>query len=166
MKLKYLFIILFLMIMCRLQAQHHHHTHTRNEVGLSTGAIYAIDDKAWGAGTHLHYFRTLGEHSRWALGGFVEQTWTHGTHFSLGIGAKYEVLERLQVGLFPGITFLKHQDDEHGHEKGNINRFSLHTEVVYDLFMIGKFHFGPVMDYSWSKNDSHTMLGIHGAYCF
>lgn len=63
------------------QDSHNHHHHERNEIGLSGGALYAIDDKKWGPGLHIHYYRTLGDHSRWAVGAFAEQAWLDGNHF-------------------------------------------------------------------------------------
>lgn len=153
----------------QLTAQHHDHGHSRNEIGLSTGAIYALDDSAWGTGVHIHYYRTLGIHSKWSVGGMAEYTWASSSHFTLGAGIKFEPFERFGIGVLPGVTFRPNHDHEgHDHEAHNDSNtsFSMHFEVVYDLFHWDKFHLGPVFDYSWSKNDSHLMLGVHAAFCF
>ncbi len=152
----------FIFTFISLSAQEHHHSHARNEVGLSTGAIYAPNDKMWGVGAHIHYFRTLSEHSKWALGGSFEEAWAEGNHFSIGAGVKYEVIERLELGLLPGITFLKHEEGESGYS----THFSLHVEAVYVLFEWKHFHLGPAIDYSWLKGDTHFMLGVHAAFSF
>ncbi len=148
-----------------------HHPHRRNEIGFSGGAIYTLDHKVWGGGIHIHYFRTLGEYSRWSLGGGLEQSWSDGNHFSVGVGTKYRIIDRLSIGIIPGIVFFKHDEDDvhagHEHEKSDRDtRFSVHFEVVYDLFHWERFHFGPAIDYSLSKNDSHFMAGLHFAFCF
>ncbi len=166
-----------ILYLTRLPAQNHDHEHghdhseLRNEIGIGGGALYSPDHETWGGGFHLHYFRALGLHGKWALGGGLELARIDGNHFTLGAGAKYQPIERLEIGLIPGITFFKHDDDEssdtHGHDdSGYRSRFSVHVEAVYDLLHFGKFHLGPAVDYSWSKDDAHFMLGVHAAYCF
>lgn len=175
MRNTFLLILIFCMVVSvRLNAQDHHldhdhgHHHSRNEIGFSGGAIYSFDHKEWGVGTHLHYYRTLGMHSKWSLGGMAEYVQVHGAHFTLGAGFKFQFTEKLGIGVLPGITFLSHDhshDEDHAeHDKKAI--FSAHFELVYDLFHWDKFHLGPVIDFSWSKNDSHSMIGIHAAFSF
>lgn len=170
MKSIYTLIILFAITVAPVYSQHKDHHHKRNEIGLSTGAMYGINDKKWGAGGHLHYSHSLSDHSRWAIGGFAEYAWLSGTHFSLGAGAKFQALDRLHLGIFPGITILKHKEDDHdhghSHDEGSKLRFSTHIEAAYDLFSINGVHFGIVADYAWAKHDSHVMLGIHTAFSF
>lgn len=157
----------------KAKAQEHEHSHARNEIGISPGATYSPSHKTWGFGIHAHYFRTLSEHSRWAVGGSVEQVSSHGSHWSLSVGPKYQILDRLSVAVMPGITFFKHDDDGHDPEIHTADdshdarrRFSLHTELVYDLIHLDHFHLGPTVDYSWSRNDAHFMIGVHCAYSF
>lgn len=154
---------------------HHDHHHSRNEIGINSGALYALNDKEWGAGVHIHYFRALGDHSRWSIGGFAEQTLFFDSHFSFGVGVKYELFKDLYISAMPGLAFSKHSHDiEHEHVHGadehhkenTKTKFSVHTELVYKLFEWGKFHMGPAIDYSWSKKDSHIMLGVHAAIDF
>lgn len=151
--------------------EHHDHTHELNELGLSGGGIYSPDHESWGGGVHLHYFRTLGLHSKWALGATFEQVWAEGNHFTIGAGVKYMITDRLNCAVMPGISFMKHEESvlRDGHEHTHADKktiFSLHTEIVYDLIHKDNFHIGPAIDYSWSKDDSHIMVGIHAAYCF
>lgn len=169
-------VALFLVIGTReIYAQHddEHHHHGLNEIGVNFGSLYAIDDKGWGAGVHMHYFRSLGEHSRWAIGGFVEQTLFMDNHFAMGVGAKFNLLDRLSLTAMPGIVFTKHDHsdhdhdhEDHSHDNSTKTKFSVHTELTYVLFEWGKFHMGPAIDYSWSKDDSHMMLGVHAAFDF
>ena len=172
--MKYLmtFIVLFYVSFIYAQEQeheheHHEHEHSRNEIGFSGGALYSFGHREWGGGAHLHYFRTLGLHSKWSIGGSIEQAWVNGNHFNMGAGIKYQLFNRLSIATFPGVTFFSHREkDEHDTHKPQKNRFTLHFELVYDLFYWKDFHFGTVLDYSLLKNDSHAMIGIHAAFCF
>lgn len=168
------FILIFVILFpLNIASQEHNHVHARNEIGISPGVTYSPSHENWGFGTHVHYFRTLGAHSPWALGGSVEGTFTHESHWTLSAGAKYQILDRLNLAVMPGITFLGHHGDEHPHdarhadEKQGVQlKFSIHFELVYDLIHWEHFHLGPAIDYSWSRNDTHFMLGVHFAYAF
>ena len=147
--------------------EHDEHEHSRNEIGFSAGSLYSLGHKEWGAGVHLHYFRTLGLHSKWSLGGAFEFARVDGNHFNIGVGVKYQLFNRMSIGALPGVTFLSHNDadtnDVHKHRKA---LFTVHFELVYDFFHWEKFHLGPVLEYSWKKGDAHAMIGIHAAFCF
>ena len=145
--------------------EHDGHKHLRNEIGISGGAFYSYEHREWGSGIHMHYFRTMGLHSNWSLGASLEQAWVDGNHVNVGIGIKYQLFTRLNIATFPGVTFFSHGDEGHDHSSLPA-KFTLHFELVYDLFHWDNFHFGPVIDYSWSKNHSHSMIGIHAAFCF
>ena len=145
----------------------HEHEHLRNEIGLGSGALYSLGHETWGVGTHLHYFRTLGMHSKWSLGGGVEQVWGIGSHFNVGAGVKYQLFNRMCLSLAPGITFFSHNEIEaHRRHKSQKTWFTTHFELIYDLFHWEHFHVGTVFDYSLTKDDSHVALGIHTAFCF
>ena len=143
-------------------AQKGSHHHDRNEIGFGFGAVYAMDDKVWGKGAHLHYFRSVKPESRLSFGCGLEQVWAGGQHFSINAGVKYELFERFDLGVMPGVTFFKHLHENQG---GN-SRFSLHFEVAYNLFNRGNFHLAPVVDYARVRGDAHLMPGLHLAYCF
>lgn len=167
MKIKIYISTLLLLYSFGTYAQEHHHDHPRNEIGISPGVTYSPSHDEWGFGVHAHYFRTLGEHSPWALGGSLEQVSSHGSHWTVGAGAKYEIFDKLNIGVMPGVTFFHHTHEhaeEHEHTKKA--RFSMHFELGYDLIHTEHFHFGPAIDYSWTKHDNHLMLGIHCAYGF
>jgi len=168
--MKYLMNFIILFCVSHIYAQkhiHHEHEHSRNEIGFSGGALFSLGHREWGGGAHLHYFRTLSLHSKWSIGGSVEQAWVDGCHFNLGAGIKYQLFNRLSIATFPGVTFFSHKEtDEHGTNEPQKNRFTLHFELVYDLFHWDSFHMGTVLDYSLVKNDSHAMIGVHAAFCF
>lgn len=167
-------MVVFMLLCAQKGYSQHNHEHKRNEIGINTGALYALDDKHWGAGVHFHYFRNLGDHSRWAIGGFVEQTFFFDSHFSFGAGVKFNAIDRLYVSAMPGVAFVKHdhshhhdhEDELHNHDNKTKAKFSVHGELVYVLFEREGFHMGPAFDYSWSKDDSHIMFGVHAAIDF
>ncbi|MGL5318181.1 MAG: hypothetical protein ACRC9Q_05750 [Bacteroidales bacterium] len=149
----------------------HNHVHGRNEIGLSVGPSYSFDHKEWKASAHVHYFRLLKPHSRWALGAGVESVFGEGSHYNFSAGVKYSPINHVQIALMPGVNLVK-EKGEHGHsgedafhDKFSV-RFAMHAEMVADLLIIGNFHMGPTMDFSWSKHHSHLMLGVHTAYSF
>ena len=167
-------IIIFVIFpIVHLSAQEHQHSHARNEIGISPGVTYSPSHKIWGGGIHAHYFRTLGEHSPWSLGGSAEFVTSHGSHWTLSLGSKYEIIDRLNLTVMPGITFFQHDEDGHNHSSHTDEdhhpknaQFSIHFELGYDLIHTKNFHLGPAIDYSWSKHDTHFMLGVHCAYAF
>lgn len=162
-------LVVLMLFPASVFSQEHDHSHARNEIGISPGATYSPSHHNWGFGLHAHYFRTLGDHSPWALGVSLEQVYAHGAHWTVSAGAKYTLFDKLNLAIMPGVTFFKHED-EHAHEEGHEHtskaRFSVHLEVGYDLIHWKHFHLGPAIDYSWSNNDTHFMFGVHCAYGF
>lgn len=135
------------------RAGHGEHAHPRNEAGLSLGAAYGIEHKEWAPAIHAHYFRTLAPHSRWALGAGIEFIPGEERHWEIGAGARFQVLNDLQLSLMPGISIV---------DKA---KFSLHTEAVYEAIHLGGFHFGPVVGYAWTRDHSHVSAGVHARFC-
>ena len=136
------------------RAGHGEHAHPRNEAGLSLGAAYGIEHKEWAPAIHAHYFRTLAPHSRWALGAGIEFIPGEERHWEIGAGARFQVLNDLQLSLMPGISIV---------DKAKV---SLHTEAVYEAIHLWGFHFGPVVGYAWTRDHSHVSAGIHAAFAF
>lgn len=170
--MKTIIILLFIALLpVGLSAQEHDHDHGLNEIGISPGATYSPSHHNWGFGLHAHYFRKLSEHCPWSLGASVEQVYSHGSHWTISTGAKYTFLDKLNLAVMPGITFFRHNHEEHaahGEEDEHPGKaqFSIHFELGYDLVHLKNFHFGPAIDYSWSRHDTHFMLGVHCAYGF
>lgn len=165
--MKTIVLIFALMLSICIVAQEHHHA--RNEIGISPGITYSPSHHNWGFGIHAHYFRTLGDHSPWALGTSLEQVYAHGAHWTMSIGGKYEIIDRLNLAIMPGVTFfIRNHEHDHGErdEHSKKAQFSVHFEIAYDLIHLEHFHMGPAIDYSWSKHDSHFAVGIHCAYGF
>ncbi|MGL4992552.1 MAG: hypothetical protein ACRC6R_00210 [Bacteroidales bacterium] len=149
------------------------HEHGQNEIGVSFGPNYSIEHKEWRAGAHMHFFRGLTPHSKWKLGGGLEYIFGDGKHYNISMGASYSPFNHFHMTIMPGINLIEEEEHDHKeelkehHENDGLKLgFALHGEIVYDLFVIGKFHLGPTIDFSWSPNHSHIMAGIHTAYSF
>lgn len=130
------------------------HTHPRNEIGFGVSGVYEIEHGEWTPGVHLHYYRSITPHSRWALGGGIEYLKGDEKHFEVGMGVRYEPVAHLHLTLAPGITIT------------GATRLSLHTEATYEILGIGNFHLGPVVGYAWSLGHSHLSVGVHAAVGF
>ena len=130
-----------------------------NEIGISAGTIYSPNHEEWGKAAHIHYFRTISRSGSWSLGGSVEQAWIDGSHWAFAAGVKYQ-LDHFSLGVLPGVMLLNHDNAE------KKTLFSIHSEIVYDLIHLQKFHLGPAIDFAWAKNHTHLMFGIHGALSF
>jgi hypothetical protein len=161
----FLFSCLFYVSFIHAQECEHGHIHLRNEAGFGSGAVYSFGHKTWGAGMHLHCFHTLGPHSRWSLGGSIEQVWNEDSHFNIGAAVKYQISYSWSFGIAPGVTFFSHNETEANHETAK-TRFTMHFETIYDILHWDLFHLGLALDCSLTKGDSHAALGIHAAYCF
>lgn len=155
-------LLLVLVILCadlKVKAQENHKKHEcgghpRNELGLGASAAYEVNHREWAPSFHLHYFRALTPHSRWALGGGIEYMKEEKRHFEIGLGVRYELIEKLHLTVVPGVTVT---------DKA---RFSVHSEVVYEVLHCGRFHLGPVAGYAWSKGHAHCSIGLHTAIGF
>ena len=165
---KFLLIVLFgSMRSPRAQDDCVLHRHGRNEIAISPGGVYSLDEKEWGFGFHAHYFRTLSKNSPWSLGAGFEMVAMHGGHYTVSAGAKYNFLHLLNIGVMPGVTFFKGgYNHDHGHVHNNKAEFTVHVEFSYDLIHTEYLHLGPAIDYSWNRKDQHLMIGLHCGYDF
>ncbi|MGL5704014.1 MAG: hypothetical protein ACRDD6_01755 [Tannerellaceae bacterium] len=149
----------------------HIHEHGQNEIGLSFGPSYSFEHNEWKASAHLHYFRSIKPESKWALGGSLESVFGEGQHYNVSAGVKYTPIPHIHVAIMPGVNFTK-ENHNHTEELAQAHHnqfkaaFAVHGEIVADLLIIGKFHVGPTLDFSWSKGHTHIMPGLHTAYSF
>ena len=149
------------------RAGHGEHAHPRNEAGLSLGAAYGIEHKEWAPAIHAHYFRTLAPHSRWALGAGIEFIPGEERHWEIGAGARFQVLNDLQLSLMPPqLHNALHPPLLPPTARVANAKFSLHPEPAYEAIHLGGFHYGPVVGYAWTRDHSHVSAGIHAAFAF
>lgn len=153
--------MLFILVLTPVALFAEGHEHQRNELGISPGVTYSPSHKEWGFGVHIHYFRTVSHNGRWAVGGAIENVTSKDTHYGISAGASFRIVDGLKLSVMPGVSFVLNE------ETGRYKPFyATHFELVYDALHVKNFHFGPVLEYSLSRDDSHALLGVHIAYAF
>ena len=136
----------------------HHHGHGRWELGVALGGVYLLNEDEFALGMHFHVLRRLDGLQRLNIGLGFETVFDEHTHFNSSIVFKYDIWKGLSGLVSPGVLLLKHDNSWERH-------FSTHFEILYE-FQVGHFHIGPVLEYSYAKNDNHVMLGLHLGYSF
>ena len=131
--------------------EHHHHDQ-KNEIGGAVGIVFDLNEQATSSGFHLHYARMLpGKLNRFGISPGVEFVFGEHQHYALHLMFLYRPTHGWWIGAGPGISYFGHDDEFEA---------SGHIESGYE-FDAGKIHFGPVLEYSWAKEDKHIMLGLH-----
>lgn len=134
------------------QNDHHDHDHFRNEIGGALGVVYSISEQHTGSGFHFHYTRMFGgKLSHFGIAPGLEFIMGEDKHYTAHVMALYRPLFGWWLAVGPGLSYF-----EHDYSMG----FSAHFETGYE-FDAGSIHFGPVLEYSWSEEDQHALLGIH-----
>lgn len=135
----------------------HTHTHEREEIGVSSGAVYLINDKEWVYGMHVHYVYRAFNNQKFGVGFGYEHLFDEHKHDFVGIIGAYSPIQDLTFSVSPGITIEGEESKE--------STFTTHFECVYE-FKVKSFHIGPEIDLSYSSHHSHVGAGIHIAYGF
>lgn len=161
--MKNLIVMILMLPVCRIalsQNMNDDHNHTGEEyhihtweAGLGVGAVFIPGEDNIAPGAHIHLMRSLPGLERLAIGPGVETVMDEHSHYNLAFGLTYAIYKGLSAGLAPGIEFAKEEDEWS-------NRFSMHFELAYG-FPVGRFHIGPVAEYSFSGDEGHIMLGAH-----
>ena len=134
------------------QEEHDHHDHYKNEVGGALGIVFNLKEQHTASGFHLHYTRMFsGKLHNFGITPGVEFIVGKDVHYTLHLMLVYRPTHGWWLGAGPGITYFQHHDEVD---------FSGHIETGYE-FDAGSIHFGPVIEYSWSTDDQHIMLGLH-----
>ena len=135
------------------QHENHDHLHElKNEIGGAIGIFFDLDEQQTGSGFHLHYTRILpGKMERFGISPGLEFVFGEHKHYTMHLMFMYRPLYGWWLAVGPGITYFDH------HEEWGL---SGHVETGYE-FDAGKVHFGPVVEYSWARDDQHIMIGLH-----
>ncbi|MDB4334996.1 hypothetical protein OAA06_01415 [bacterium] len=154
-KLKYTLLIAFLLINTFAFAQeeeeeHHHHCH-KYELGVANAIAITPEEGEAAYALHLHIIRHF-EHTKFGVGLGYEKVFDEHKHNSIGVVGTYNPIGKLNFSLSPGIAY-----EGSGFEE---TKFVVHLETSYD-FMIGNFHAGPAIEYSYNPEHSHYSFGLH-----
>jgi hypothetical protein len=129
---------------------HKNHDNHKNEIGIANSPVYFINEKQFNYGLHLHYIYNISK-SKFGIGLGYERIFDEHEHSTFGMIGVYKPIEKLSLSLSPGLTYENEVTEPN---------FALHTEATYE-FEINDFHFGPVLEFAYDKEDFHISLGIH-----
>jgi hypothetical protein len=149
-------LLLFFAYSTSMNAQHDHDKHDhdlhKNEIGGALGAVFNLNEQHMASGFHIHYMRMFGgKLHNFGVAPGLEFFVGEDKHYTLHVLVIYRPTHGFWLGAGPGVTYFDHHE-----EIG----FSGHIETGYE-FDAGSIHFGPVIEYTWAKEDQHIMLGIH-----
>jgi len=149
--------------LCEAESDHEHgHDHAVHgasawELGLSTGYVYLRTEKEDAAGLHLHLMRRLGQEGPGkyvSLGAGVETIFATHEHYSLMGSVGIHPWRDLVLQISPGVQWVKHEGEWE-------SEYATHLEAAYVFPINRRFHLGPVIGYSKTRHDEHTMIGVH-----
>lgn len=123
------------------------------ELGLAIGAVPLLLEDEVALGLHAHVLHAVPGLDRWKVGLGLENVFDEHGHFNVAAVVSHNVVAGLNLSVAPGLLIMKAggQWDLH---------LSSHFEAIYE-FDLGPIHVGPVLEYSWSRVDRHTMVGLH-----
>jgi len=149
-----IFIMLLGFLPLNAQEDHDKHDHytKRNEVGAAIGMVFNLNEQETASGLHLHYARMFkGMMHNFGFSPGLEFLFGSHKHYTIHTLFVYRPAHGWWLAAGPGITYFDHE-----------NEFNIsgHIETGYE-FDAGDIHFGPVIEYSWAREDQHIMLGLH-----
>jgi hypothetical protein len=155
---------------------HAHHGHLAGgyELGVSAGFVHLEDENEDALGVHLHIMKPIGSF-KWIgdlhAGLGYEYIFSDDDHYAATVPFAIYPWRNLMLAVAPGIQWVDHADDDHedeAHEDEEDHQhadhedtsFVLHLEAAY-VFPCGKFDWGPVVEYSFTDDEEHYMIGLH-----
>lgn len=137
---------------------HMHHSHEVSglDLGVSAGYVRLVDERENAMGVHVHLLHWLGGdglRKHFAIGAGAEYLFAEEQHYALLFSLAAQPWRDLILAVSPGVQWA-------GHEGDTESAFSMHLEVAYVVPM-GQYHLGPVIDYSWTRDEAHYMIGLH-----
>ncbi len=128
-----------------------------NEFGTAIGPVIDVNEKRVGVGLHFHYIRMLKDKLKsFGIGGGIETVFSDQSHYNVSVLFVYRPIHPLWISVGPGITYFDELDQ---------TKFSVHLETGYE-FDVNIVHIGPMIEYAFSANDHHFMIGIHVGFPF
>jgi hypothetical protein len=137
---------------------HHHHGHDLSgpELGVSVGYVHLEEEDENVPGVHAHLLHRLGDDGlrrHFAIGAGAEYLFSDEEHYALMFSLAAYPWRGLVLSVSPGVQWAEHEGDTEA-------EYSTHLEAAY-VFPFGDYDIGPVIDYSWTKDEKHYMIGLH-----
>ena len=135
---------------------HHGHNVSGPELGLSAGYVHLQEEAEDVLGVHAHLLQRLGSDGlrrRFAIGVGGEYLLADEEHYALMLSFAAYPWRGLVVSASPGVQWAEHEGDTEAD-------YSTHLEAAY-VFPFRQYDIGPVIDYSWTEDEEHYMIGLH-----
>lgn len=129
---------------------HDDHQNALFEIGVSTGAVYLVEEGKLTTGFHTHFTRQVSKTIPLLLGVGYEYIIDEHQHHSFGVVIGYQPLRDLMISASPGVRT----------SNGSL-QFTSHFEATYGFDISHRLHLGPLLEYDYGKNDNHLTLGVH-----
>jgi hypothetical protein len=135
---------------------HHGHEVSGLELALSTGYVRLVEEREDALGVHAHLLHRLGNDGlrrHLAIGLGAEYLFSEERHYALLFSLAANPWRGLVLAVSPGVQWAEHEGDTE-------SAYSTHIEAAY-VVPIGQYDLGPVIDYSWTGDERHYMIGLH-----
>lgn len=135
---------------------HHGHDTSGPELGLSAGYVHLEEEDEDVLGVHCHLSQRLGNdgiRKHLAAGIGAEYLFADGEHYALMLTIAAYPWRGLVLSVSPGVQWAEHDGDTE-------TEYATHLEAAY-VFSLGEFDIGPVIGYSWTRDEEHYMVGLH-----
>lgn len=137
---------------------HTHHSHDTSglELGVSAGYVHLEEEDEDALGIHSHLLKRLGDEGirrHLAIGLGAEYLFSDEEHYAAMLSLAVYPWRGLVLSVSPGVQWAEHEGDVEA-------EYSTHIEAAY-VFPFGKYDIGPVIDYSWTNDEEHYMIGLH-----
>ncbi|MDA0577351.1 MAG: hypothetical protein O3B24_04560 [Verrucomicrobia bacterium] len=135
---------------------HHGHDLSGPELGVSIGYVHLLEEEEDALGIHAHLMQRLGGdgiQQHLAVGVGAEYLFSDEEHYALMLSLAVYPWRGLVLSVSPGIQWAEHEGETEA-------EYSTHLEATY-VFTAGEYDFGPVVDYSWTADEAHYMIGLH-----
>lgn len=135
---------------------HHGHDLSGAELGLLFGAVHLEEEDEYAFGVHAHLLYPLGDCpvlGHVSAGPGIEYLFADEEHYALMLTLAVNPWRNLVLAVAPGVQWAEHDGEKEA-------EYATHVEASY-VIPFKDIDIGPVVDYSWTRDESHYMIGIH-----
>lgn len=134
----------------------HGHDVSGPELGISAGYVHLAEDDDDVPGVHAHLMKRLGDEGirrHFAAGVGAEYLFAEERHYAVMCSLAAYPWRGLVLSVSPGVQWAEHEEETEA-------EYSTHLEAAY-VFSFDTYDLGPVIDYSWTRDEEHYMVGLH-----